>query len=54
MLPSIPSRSVIVLDNASFHKRLDIQNAISSENHTLLFLPTYSPDLNPIEKNGLK
>ncbi|MCP4050525.1 MAG: IS630 family transposase, partial [bacterium] len=31
-------------------KRLDIQNAISSENHTLLFLPTYSPDLNPIEK----
>lgn len=37
------------MDNASFHKRLDIQNAIRGAGHILLFLPPYSPELNPIE-----
>ncbi|WP_417911373.1 transposase, partial [Candidatus Electronema sp. PJ] len=35
--------------NAAFHKRDDIQEAISSCGHELEFLPPYSPDLNPIE-----
>jgi transposase len=48
-LPKIKKQSVIVLDNASFHKRLDIQDAIRYSNHILLFLPPYSPQLNPIE-----
>ena len=38
------------MDNASFHKRKDIQKALSEAGHTLLYLPPYSPDLNPIEK----
>ncbi|SVC55660.1 uncharacterized protein METZ01_LOCUS308514, partial [marine metagenome] len=40
---------VIVLDNASFHKRQETQLLLSQKGHTLLFLPPYSPDLNPIE-----
>jgi len=42
---------VIILDNASYHKRLDIQEKISKElpNIILEFLPPYSPDLNIIE-----
>jgi len=50
LLPSLPEKSVIVLDNASFHKRQDFKDSISSQQHTLLYLPPYSPDLNPIEK----
>ncbi len=41
---------VIVMDNASFHKRADIIEAIESAGHTLFFQPAYSPELNPIEK----
>tara|TARA_B100001123_G_C14981941_1_gene895992 strand:+ start:396 stop:863 length:468 start_codon:yes stop_codon:yes gene_type:complete len=50
LLPSLPEKSVIVLDNASFHKRQDFKDSIASQQHTLLYLPPYSPDLNPIEK----
>ena len=50
LLPSIPDKSVIVLDNATFHRRNDMQAAIEQQGHDLEFLPPYSPDLNPIEK----
>lgn len=42
---------VIVLDNASYHKRIDIQQKIPKElpNIILEFLPAYSPDMNIIE-----
>lgn len=50
LLPNLPQKSVVVLDNASFHKRQDIKDSITSQKHTLLYLPPYSPDLNPIEK----
>ena len=49
LLHKLPERSVIVLDNASFHKGQDTQLLFSQQGHTLLFLPPYSPDLNPIE-----
>jgi transposase len=49
LLPKLSSQGVIVMDNASFHKRLDIQEAIRHAGHLLLFLPPYSPQLNPIE-----
>jgi len=38
------------MDNATFHKRQDTQQAICDAGHILLFMPPYSPDLNPIEK----
>jgi len=50
LIPQLPPNSVIVLDNATFHKRMDAEQALSDAGHTLLFLPPYSPDLNPIEQ----
>ena len=35
LLPKLTSECVIVMDNASFHKRLDIQQAIRDAGHTL-------------------
>ncbi|WP_211268076.1 transposase, partial [Suttonella ornithocola] len=40
----------IVMDNAAFHKRCDIQAIIEEHGHEIVWLPPYSPDLNPIEK----
>ncbi len=50
LIPKLPSQSVIVMDNAAFHKRSDIENDIKKAGHELRFLPPYSPDLNPIER----
>lgn len=50
LLPILNQTYVIVMDNATFHKRKDTQAAILSAGHTLQYLPPYSPDLNPIEK----
>ncbi|MDE1191120.1 MAG: transposase [Arachidicoccus sp.] len=50
LLPAIAPNSVIVLDNATFHKRDDALRAVQKQGHILEFLPPYSPDLNPIEK----
>lgn len=49
LLPTLTQHSVIVLDNAAFHKRNDIQQVIINAGHTLIYLPPYSPDLNEIE-----
>ena len=49
LLPQLPKKSVIVMDNASFHKRLDIQNSIHHAGQVLRFWAPYSPQLNPIE-----
>jgi transposase len=50
LLSYLPTNTVIVMDNATFHKRADTREAIISEGHILEFLPPYSPDLNPIEQ----
>lgn len=39
----------VILDNATFHKSDKIQELIDKAGCRLLFLPPYSPDLNPIE-----
>jgi transposase len=49
LLPALPKGSVIVLDNASFHQAPSTQKLVADAGCELLFLPTYSPDLNPIE-----
>lgn len=49
LLPKLSENAVIVMDNATFHKRQDTQNIIRKAGHTLIYLPPYSPDLNPIE-----
>lgn len=50
LIPKLPQRSVVVMDNATFHKQSEMQEALDAAGHTLLYLPPYSPDLNPIEK----
>jgi transposase len=46
----------VVMDNASFHKGGNIHNIIRDAHCEILYLPPYSPDLNPIEHfwSGLK
>lgn len=50
LLSELPVASIIVMDNATFHKRKDTQELIEKAGYHILWLPTYSPDLNPIEK----
>lgn len=49
LIPKLPPKSIIVMDNAAFHKSRDMQNTIKNAGHILEYLPPYSPDLNPIE-----
>ena len=49
LLPSIPKGSYIVLDNAAFHRASVLLALAEAAGVTLVFLPTYSPDLNDIE-----
>jgi transposase len=43
------SHSVLVVDNASIYKVAGIQQLVEESGMCLLYLPPYSPDLNPIE-----
>lgn len=49
LAPQLKSGDVVVMDNLSSHKGLDVEAAIATRGARLLFLPPYSPDLNPIE-----
>ena len=50
LMPKLPLASVLVMDNATFHKRSDTKKSIRQAGHFLEYLPSYSPDYNPIEK----
>ena len=49
LLPSLEAGQVVICDNATFHKGGRIEALIGQANCRLLYLPPYSPDLNPIE-----
>ncbi len=49
LLPVLERGSVIVLDNARFHHGGGIHALVEKAGCSLLYLPPYSPDLNPIE-----
>jgi len=49
LLPKLNHQTIIVMDNAAFHKSLSTQELIKQAGHLLEYLPPYSPDLNPIE-----
>ena len=49
LLKAIPIYSVIVMDNATFHRKTILKMLASKYKCEVLFLPPYSPDLNPIE-----
>lgn len=56
VLPAIHPDAVIIMDNARFHRKAVLfdmikqYNAIYDSHLSLIFLPPYSPDFNPIEK----
>jgi len=50
LLKEVVTGSVIILDNATFHKKSVIPDLAKTKNCRVIFLPPYSPDLNPIEK----
>ena len=49
LLPELRPGQVVVMDNYSIHKSAKTKALIESAGCKLLFLPAYSPDLNPIE-----
>jgi transposase len=51
LMPELTQPSVIVMDNARFHNKEQIQTIIEKDGHVLLSLPRYSPDFNPIEQS---
>jgi len=44
-----PEKSVLIIDNASHHRRDAIFNISDEYGFGVIFLPKYSPDFNPIE-----
>lgn len=49
LIPSLKPNSILIWDNAPIHNSKEILNLITKHNHQLIFLPPYSPDLNPSE-----
>lgn len=50
LVPQLQPGQIVILDNASFHKSKKSVEIIQQAGCEVLFLPPYSPDLNPIEK----
>jgi transposase len=50
LVPALSPGDIVIMDNLGSHKRPGIRAAIEAAGATLLYLPPYSPDFNPIEK----
>jgi transposase len=50
LVPALSPRNTVILDNLGSHKSQAVRQAIRQTGARLLFLPPYSPDLNPIEQ----
>lgn len=50
LVPELPPRAVVVLDNLAAHKGPRVRDLIAAAGGEVLYLPPYSPDLNPIEQ----
>jgi len=50
LLPTLKPGDIVILDNLSAHKNQKVRDLIESVGAEVWFLPSYSPDLNPIEK----
>jgi transposase len=49
LAPTLGPGDLVVLDNLSSHKVAGVRDAVEARGAALLYLPPYSPDLNPIE-----
>jgi transposase len=50
LVPTLAPGDIVVMDNLSAHKVAGVRQAIEAAGAALLYLPPYSPDLNPIEQ----
>lgn len=50
LLPTLRAGDIVVMDNLAAHKTEETLKLIRGAGAKVLFLPAYSPDLNPIEK----
>jgi transposase len=50
LLPCLKKRDVVVMDNLSAHKVAGVRQMIEGRGARLIYLPPYSPDLNPVEE----
>ncbi len=50
LVPTLRAGDVVVLDNLGSHKQVCVRRQIRKAGAHLVFLPAYSPDLNPIEQ----
>jgi transposase len=50
LVPTLVPRQLVIMDNLSVHKQAPIRHAIEAAGCRVLFLPSYSPDMSPIEE----
>ncbi len=50
LVPTLKTGDIVIMDNLSSHKNPEVRAAIRAAGAKLLFLPKYSPDLNPIKQ----
>lgn len=50
LVPTLRKNDIVVMDNLSSHKLDGVRQAIEAVGATVLYLPPYSPDFNPIEQ----
>jgi putative transposase len=51
LLKEVESGSAIIMDRASFHRKNQLEEIYGKAKVNLIFLPAYSPDFKPIEKD---
>lgn len=50
LAPTLTSGDIVIMDNLGSHKVKGVKEAIEAQGATLLYLPPYSPDFDPIEQ----
>ena len=50
LAPTLQTGDIVILDNLRAHKVAGVRQAIEAAGASLMYLPSYSPDLNPIEQ----
>lgn len=54
LIPTLKPGDIVIVDNLGSHKSKAVRRAIKAAGARLIFLPPYSPDLNPIEQTFSK
>ncbi len=49
-MPLLGAGKALIMDNAAFHRKKRLECIVETFGHRVIFLPPYSPDLNPIEQ----